>query len=239
MGVVKHGKYIGQRARVAARYPPNWPEISRQVRAAHNHRCGVCSVVNGVARVRDRRLTRVQIAVAHLDHDPQNNAPENLLPMCQPCHLQHDATLHAREAAKTRRLVKDKARPLLDIARGDEIREKAGELLDELLTFRLEVVLADAPETRHATHSCRVAVSTNPEWYRLFCRENPTTARSKRRRGSFQTIIKRQNTVEGLTAILAGATEGVYVERLIDFIERNYLRHSMSVEDIAVLVGGN
>ena len=36
------------------------------------------------------RVTRVNLAAAHLDHDPANSAPSNLRSLCQRCHLFHD-----------------------------------------------------------------------------------------------------------------------------------------------------
>jgi hypothetical protein len=46
---------------------------------------------------------RVILTVAHLDHDPTNNGPENLAALCQLHHLRHDADEHARNAAATRK----------------------------------------------------------------------------------------------------------------------------------------
>jgi cytochrome c553 len=43
------------------------------------------------------------LTVAHLDHQPENNDPANLLAMCQRCHSRYDAELHARNARRTRR----------------------------------------------------------------------------------------------------------------------------------------
>jgi hypothetical protein len=43
------------------------------------------------------------LTVAHLNHDTQDSADENLLAMCQRCHLTYDARLHAEHARETRR----------------------------------------------------------------------------------------------------------------------------------------
>lgn len=51
----------------------------------------------------DSKDIKVVLTVAHLDHDPANNADENLAALCQRCHLMHDAKQHARNAAETRR----------------------------------------------------------------------------------------------------------------------------------------
>ncbi|GJE02823.1 hypothetical protein [Methylobacterium isbiliense] len=42
------------------------------------------------------RTTRVVLATAHRDHDPSNNANENLAALCQRCHMLHDRTEHQR-----------------------------------------------------------------------------------------------------------------------------------------------
>ncbi len=51
------------------------------------------------------RFVRVVLTIAHLDHDPTHNDPENLRALCQRCHLRYDAAHHARTRAET------KARP--------------------------------------------------------------------------------------------------------------------------------
>lgn len=45
----------------------------------------------------------VVLTIAHLDHTPENCAPENLRAWCQRCHLAYDAEHHRQNAAKTRR----------------------------------------------------------------------------------------------------------------------------------------
>jgi hypothetical protein len=40
------------------------------------------------------RQTRVVLAAAHLDHNPQNNRMRNLKSLCQRCHLIHDRSHH-------------------------------------------------------------------------------------------------------------------------------------------------
>lgn len=49
------------------------------------------------------RIIRIVLTVAHLDHDTTNNADENLMAMCQRCHLAYDAKFHAENARQTRR----------------------------------------------------------------------------------------------------------------------------------------
>jgi 5-methylcytosine-specific restriction endonuclease McrA len=50
----------------------------------------------------------VVLTIAHLDHQPEHNADENLRAMCQGCHLHYDREHHARtRAATTRRARQD------------------------------------------------------------------------------------------------------------------------------------
>ena len=97
------------------RYPPDWPKISREIRARSGGQCG-CMGECGLHRTTPgpRRCTerngepakwargRVVLTVAHLDHNPQNCSPANLRAMCQRCHLRYDAALHAKNASATR-----------------------------------------------------------------------------------------------------------------------------------------
>ncbi len=49
------------------------------------------------------RMTDIVLTIAHLDHQPENCAPENLKALCQRCHLKYDAQLHSENARQTRR----------------------------------------------------------------------------------------------------------------------------------------
>lgn len=111
------------------RYPADWPQISKRIREERaGGRCecrGVCLNPPGATRVVERPeghhhleadgrcgarngellpsgRWRVVLTVAHLDHTPENVGDENLLAMCQACHLRYDAPHHA----ETRRLVR-------------------------------------------------------------------------------------------------------------------------------------
>lgn len=59
---------------------------------------------------------RCVCCVAHLDHDPANNADENLKLLCQRCHLEHDRQIHLAHSASTRAARKDDDRPLLRLS---------------------------------------------------------------------------------------------------------------------------
>lgn len=120
-----------------ARYPKDWPAISRRIRERAQNKCERCGVPNGVLIARGTgrdagtfmlengdvfcattgeprgrargseyeaaRYVRVVLTVAHLDHQPENCADDNLQAMCQRCHLRYDAKHHAANAHATRR----------------------------------------------------------------------------------------------------------------------------------------
>jgi hypothetical protein len=49
-----------------------------------------------------KRFVRIVLTVAHVDHDPSNNAESNLKAWCQKCHLAHDKGQHVASARATR-----------------------------------------------------------------------------------------------------------------------------------------
>lgn len=81
------------------RYPPDWPTIAKRVKDAAGWMCEGCEAPHGPP---PRVLT-----VDHLDHDPGNCADENLLALCQRCHLRRQGMRPrplTREAALERLL---------------------------------------------------------------------------------------------------------------------------------------
>lgn len=107
-------------------YPADWktrirPEIMKRA----GNRCEKCGVENGVFGYRDKsgafrrceglqaeanmldgkRVFRIVLTVAHLNHDRTDNRPENLAALCQRCHLIHDREQH-RETRQRNRLKK-------------------------------------------------------------------------------------------------------------------------------------
>ena len=98
------------------RYPLNWAAISRRIRFERaGGRCECvgecggapltpdevrCMAVNG--KPHPATGSKVVLTVAHLDHDPTNCADDNLLAMCQKCHLAYDQQHHA-EGRRARR----------------------------------------------------------------------------------------------------------------------------------------
>lgn len=91
-----------------ARYPDDWPMISRAIRARANDRCEGspgfypdCEAENG--KPHPVTGSRVVLTVAHLNHQPKDCGDHNLRAMCQRCHLTYDAAHHAENARQTRR----------------------------------------------------------------------------------------------------------------------------------------
>lgn len=62
------------------RYPKDWTAISLKTRETALWRCAVCA-----AKHEDTAGKRIQ--VHHLDYDPTNSSPDNLVALCPPCHL--------------------------------------------------------------------------------------------------------------------------------------------------------
>jgi hypothetical protein len=99
-----------------ARYPADWAEISKRIRfdrakgrcecdgrcgrSAHQLDLGRCQALNGHASLITG--SRVVLTVAHLDHTPENCADDNLMAMCQGCHLNYDREHHAETRARVR-----------------------------------------------------------------------------------------------------------------------------------------
>lgn len=94
-------------------YPPNWPEIARAIKERAGWHCEWCNAAHGEAH--PITGSKVVLAVHHLGapdmlanqpgnpHDKFDNRPENLVALCQRCHLWADQESHIRRAAATRR----------------------------------------------------------------------------------------------------------------------------------------
>lgn len=105
-------------------YPKNWKEIREQILKRANNKCEFCGVENHSIGYRDYKgnfvklnenpkendeddvlnnhIFRIVLTVAHLDHNPQNNAPENLKALCQKCHLNYDIEHHKETRAMSK-----------------------------------------------------------------------------------------------------------------------------------------
>lgn len=89
-------------------------------------------------------------------------------------------------------------------------------MLEELVRFRLEV-----RKVRTERGYIRIAISSNAEWYRLFCRKYMNGRRNRRMK--IRTIIRRIDTVIHLTKLVQhGPIPGdksIYRARLLEAIE--------------------
>lgn len=95
-----------------ARYPKDWPAISKAAKEAAEWRCacrGECGRGTHTGRCPNRHGqpaygtgSKVVLTTAHLDHTPENCDPANLVPMCQGCHLHYDREHHQQTRARTR-----------------------------------------------------------------------------------------------------------------------------------------
>ncbi len=80
-----------------SKYPENWPEISFAVRERANWTCQNCA--KQCRRPEEPFDTHIRtLTVSHVDHDPANCDPGNLVALCAPCHLRYDAKHHAANA---------------------------------------------------------------------------------------------------------------------------------------------
>lgn len=57
--------------------------------------------LRGIAAPPAFLVTRVVLATAHLNYDPQDNRVRNLAALCQRCHLAHDRPEHRRQRWRT------------------------------------------------------------------------------------------------------------------------------------------
>ncbi|MEM6743737.1 MAG: hypothetical protein AAF676_08375 [Pseudomonadota bacterium] len=89
-----------------ARYPADWPEISRAVREDAGWRCEGspafpdCRAENG--KPHPVTGSKVVLTVAHLNHDPADCRRANLRAWCQRCHNVYDAPMR-RHGIRRRR----------------------------------------------------------------------------------------------------------------------------------------
>ena len=105
-------------------YPKNWQQIRADILKRANNKCEFCGVENhklgfrmdGVFVEIDKekapdlekrfncKFFKIVLTIAHLDHNPENNAPENLRALCQKCHLNYDIEHHKETRRKNKKL---------------------------------------------------------------------------------------------------------------------------------------
>jgi 5-methylcytosine-specific restriction endonuclease McrA len=103
-----------------ARYPKDWPAISKRIRERAGDKCEECGVPNGAFRnsvtgdvTMDAdeadlwelvgKTVRIVLTVGHRDHQPENCDDENLAAWCQRCHNRYDAPVRAAGIKARRR----------------------------------------------------------------------------------------------------------------------------------------
>ena len=93
-------------------YPADWAAISLRIRERAGWRCectGECGLHRGV-RCSERNghdaqwaNGKVVLTVAHRNHAPADVRDENLMALCNTCHLRYDHVLHLTNAHAERR----------------------------------------------------------------------------------------------------------------------------------------
>lgn len=117
-----------------ARYPADWPEISRRIRfdraegrcecegeCGHDHG-GRCTAIHGEPH--PVTSSKVILTTAHRNHRPEERGDDELFAACQRCHLAYDAEHHA-----VSRRAKAEAKRQVEAAR---VRDKLGQMVFEL-----------------------------------------------------------------------------------------------------------
>ena len=93
-------------------YPDNWPEISLRIRERADWRCecaGECGLHRGnrCEEMNDSDAKwasgKVVLTVAHRNHSPADCRDENLMALCNTCHLRYDQVLHLTNSHNDRR----------------------------------------------------------------------------------------------------------------------------------------
>lgn len=86
------------------RYPANWGEIAAAVKEAAGWKCAECG--KQCRRPGEKLDTpgkaghQFTLTVHHINHQPEDCRPENLVALCAPCHLRADAKHHAESRRK-------------------------------------------------------------------------------------------------------------------------------------------
>lgn len=120
VGAARYPRHVPIRSENRSRYPADWRTISHRIRferAAGRCECagecgrpldhladdGRCHNVHGLPRWRGApNQCVVVLTTAHLDHTPENVDDDNLLALCEGCHLHYDRAHHAQTRVRTR-----------------------------------------------------------------------------------------------------------------------------------------
>ena len=104
-------------------YPENWKWLSRQIIADAGNKCELCYAPNGVfiQRIKGAEypwykientkqediFTKVVLTVHHINHDKKDNTKQNLIALCQKCHLRLDLAHHMKNRRTARRNIEE------------------------------------------------------------------------------------------------------------------------------------
>jgi heterodisulfide reductase subunit B len=89
-----------------SKYPKNWKAIATAVKEAAGWRCEVCGVKCYSPGEKVLMVQRV-LTVAHINHNPADCRPENLLGACSVCHLQYDSVRRKWERLAKKRVERE------------------------------------------------------------------------------------------------------------------------------------
>ena len=97
------------------RYPSNWKEIRASILERARNHCEFCGRENHTwfFNEKTKKMVRVVLTIAHLNHVPEDCRPENLRALCQSCHLRYDAEHHRKSRMQTK-ADKDKSLKLFE-----------------------------------------------------------------------------------------------------------------------------
>lgn len=85
------------------RYPANWKDIRKSILKRAQNRCEKCGVENHTpyTRLRDRKVVRHVLTIAHISEEIEDCSPGNLLALCCFCHNGMDAKMRAQHRKET------------------------------------------------------------------------------------------------------------------------------------------
>jgi hypothetical protein len=103
-------------------YPENWRWLSRQIIKDADNKCELCYAPNGVKVLRGRsrleqlpwypyhseysekgfRCVKIVLTVHHIDGDKKNSTKQNLIALCQRCHLRLDLEKHIKNRKRSK-----------------------------------------------------------------------------------------------------------------------------------------
>src|SRR5262245_39829566 len=106
-------------------------------------------------------------------------------------------------------------------------RERAAEMLGELLEHKLEVILVPAPDPKHTGHYIRVVADKPPRWFSEVARRYMRS--SKRYPRPRPNFLKRAGTLRALEAIAAGRIATTYAQRWHKEIKRTLANESEAI----------